>query len=87
MTNPPTVKKLKEAWRRAVRSTNFDKSAWAEGEWKKEPDRIEWDYAGDSEIKLLIRRNLSGSLCGYVGVPKGHPWCQLPRVENPRLEP
>jgi len=40
--------------------------------WENEPDRLEADYKG---LKLLILRNERlGHLCGYVGVPEGHPF-------------
>lgn len=41
------------------------------GLWVDEPDRIEWRAHG---LPCLIQRNYSfGNLCGYVGVPPGHP--------------
>lgn len=41
------------------------------GPWQHEPDRISWEYLG---FPCLINRNPhTGHLCGYVGVPKGHP--------------
>lgn len=41
--------------------------------WLKEPDRIEFQYRG---YRCLILRNkdITGALCGYVAVPKGHPF-------------
>lgn len=40
--------------------------------WENEPDREHWvDEATD--LDCLIIRNSSGALCGYVGVPEGHP--------------
>jgi len=47
-----------------------DKSKWAEGPWQTEPDKVQWDHAG---FDCLIVRGPSGALCGYVGVPPGHP--------------
>ena len=49
--------------------TNIDKSDWKEGEWKNEPDKAQWVSSG---LDCLIVRGPSGSLCGYVGVPKQH---------------
>lgn len=49
----------------------IDKSAWAEGEWQQEPDRIEWVYLG---LPCLIVRQDPGFLCGYVGIPPTHPY-------------
>jgi hypothetical protein len=43
------------------------------GPWQDEPDKVQWiDEA--SGLDCLIVRNGSGALCGYVGVPPGHPW-------------
>lgn len=44
------------------------------GAWDDEPDKAHWiDPATD--LDCMIRRSLrGGALCGYVGVPTGHPW-------------
>lgn len=55
-------------------STYIDKSTWGEGPWKTEPDRIEWRAEGTPRLACLIVRGGGGALCGYVGVPEGHPW-------------
>lgn len=53
--------------------TNTDKSAWGPGPWQGEPDKKQWtDQA--TGLPCLIKRNGGGALCGYVGVPEGHPW-------------
>lgn len=40
--------------------------------WEDEPDRAEW-IQEPSGYKCRIRRNpITGTLCGYVGIPKGH---------------
>jgi hypothetical protein len=49
--------------------TWIDKSAWADGEWQQEPDRMEWVYLG---FPCLIVRQNQGWLCGYVGIPPTH---------------
>ena len=37
--------------------------------WENEPDRAEWVH--DNGLKCRINRNpITGTLCGYVGVPK-----------------
>jgi len=42
------------------------------GEWENEPDRLEFEHAG---FKCLILRNSElKHLCGYVGLPKWHPY-------------
>jgi hypothetical protein len=39
--------------------------------WEDEPDRAEWVH--ENGLKCRINRNpITGTLCGYVGVPKGH---------------
>lgn len=50
-----------------------DKTEWPRGEWDDEPDKAQWqdDATG---LPCLIVRGPSGSLCGYVGVPEGHPY-------------
>jgi hypothetical protein len=52
--------------------TTVDKSDWGPGPWQDEPDKIQWiDEA--TGLDCLIHRGSIGALCGYVGVPKGHP--------------
>jgi hypothetical protein len=48
----------------------IDKSQFEDGPWQTEPDRVEWRHRG---LPCLILRSHSGALCGYVGVPSGHP--------------
>jgi len=48
----------------------LDRSRWGSGEWDGEPDKAHWVYKG---LDCLIVRNDMGNLCGYVGVPEGHP--------------
>lgn len=58
----------------------MDKSRWGKGPWDQEPDRLEWrDEA--TGLPCLIVRNDMGALCGYAGVPKGHPWHGLNYTE------
>jgi hypothetical protein len=50
----------------------IDRSNWPSGPWDGEPDRVEFRAHG---FPCLIQRNGGmGNLCGYVGVPPGHPW-------------
>lgn len=49
----------------------FDKASWGPGPWIDEPDRVEFEHDG---FPCIILRVESGSLCGYVAVPPGHPW-------------
>ena len=52
---------------------SIDKRDWGEGPWIDEPDRVEWRHR-DLPC-LIVRSDATGALCGYVGVPPGHPWC------------
>jgi hypothetical protein len=49
-----------------------DKAAWPPGPWKQEPDKKQWKDEATG-LACLIVRGPSGSLCGYVGVERGHP--------------
>ena len=47
-----------------------DMTFYVRGEWENEPDSEEFVHA---ELPCLVVRTDMGHLCGYVGVPKGHP--------------
>ena len=49
-----------------------DKSEWEDGAWQIEPDKIQY-MDEESGFPCLIVRNMSGALCGYVGVSSTHP--------------
>jgi hypothetical protein len=51
----------------------IDRTGWPAGPWDAEPDRLEWRMTEAPGYPCLIVRNDFGSLCGYVGVPPGHP--------------
>lgn len=53
--------------------TTMDKTKWDDGPWKDEPDKAHW-VDETTGLDCLIVRNRSGALCGYVGVPKNHPY-------------
>src|SRR5579884_1161092 len=53
--------------------TTIDKSTWGPGPWQDEPDKEQWTDEATG-YACLIKRNPVGALCGYVGVPEGHPW-------------
>jgi len=55
------------------KNKELDKSKWENGEWNLEPDDIKWTDP-ETQFPCWIRRNQFGALCGYVGVPKGHPY-------------
>lgn len=48
-----------------------DRKGWPSGPWDKEPDKVNWSYQG---MDCMMVRNSFGAWCGYVGVPKGHPF-------------
>src|SRR5262249_25376638 len=55
------------------RETRFvDKSAWGDGAWQTEPDKIQWTDEATGLPCLPVRKPRSGSWCGYVGVPEEH---------------
>lgn len=49
----------------------IDKTGWPKGPWLTEPDHIYW-INDESGYRCVMRRNLIGAWCGYVGVPPGH---------------
>jgi hypothetical protein len=53
--------------------TTVDKSGWGNGPWQEEPDKIQW-VDPETDLDCLIVRGPVGALCGYVGVPMGHPF-------------
>jgi len=40
--------------------------------WENEPDRAEWIQEPSGYKCLIVRNEITGILCGYVGVPNGH---------------
>lgn len=51
-----------------------DKHLWGDGPWVQEPDRVEWVDEETGYQCLARRTKHTGTWCGYVGVPPGHPW-------------
>ena len=59
--------------RTEYRHDDVDKTAWGDGPWVDEPDKVVWvDEA--TNLDCMIYRNRVGALCGYVGVGPDHPW-------------
>jgi hypothetical protein len=56
-----------------------DRTGWAPGEWDAEPDRAQWTHAGFA--CLIVRHPRFGSLCGYVGIDRAHPYYEKPFEE------
>ena len=54
-------------------TTTISKGAWGPGPWQYEPDKEQWPDPATG-YACLLKRNRFGALCGYVGVPQGHPW-------------
>jgi hypothetical protein len=54
--------------------TFTDKSQWERGPWDDEPDKLQFTDETTGLACLIHRAGVTGSLCGYVGVPDGHPW-------------
>jgi hypothetical protein len=52
----------------------FDKSAWPDGPWKDEPDRVLWTDEKTGLPCLAKRNKEMGIWCGYVGIGKDHPF-------------
>jgi hypothetical protein len=53
--------------------THMDRTGWGEGPWSGEPDKLQWIDEATGYDCLIVRSDFSGALCGYVGVPPGHP--------------
>lgn len=51
----------------------IDKSTWGDGPWQNEPDKVQYPDP-ETGMPCLIVRGPQGALCGYVGVPEGHPY-------------
>lgn len=53
--------------------TFCDKTAWGNGPWLHEPDKLQWPDPATGLPCLIVRNDqVTGALCGYVGVPPGH---------------
>jgi hypothetical protein len=55
-----------------VPEVKIDKSAWGDGPWMTEPDRVQWEHAGYA--CLIVRHPNHGYLCAYVGIDRAHPF-------------
>lgn len=54
------------------------KSQWGDGPWQTEPDDERWIDEATNLPCWIRRAPVTGSLCGYVGVPRTHPAFGLP---------
>lgn len=50
----------------------ISRDGWPQGEWDKEPDKVQYPDPVTG-YPCLAKRNQMGVWCGYVGVPEGHP--------------
>ena len=66
--------KTKIQWERPEELKGLPMQEWAAGPWMDEPWRYEWTYKG---LRCLVLRGHSGSLCGYVRIPRMHPWYRI----------
>lgn len=60
-------------WKDEVNRVDYKGNPWPRGVWDNEPDRKQWEDK-ETGLPCLIVRNEMGNLCGYVGVPQGHPY-------------
>jgi len=59
---------------KTIEYTTVDKSKYpTRGAWDNEPDKKQWQDE-ETGLACLIHRGPVGALCGYVGVPEGHPY-------------
>jgi len=64
----------------------IDKSAWPRGPWDDEPDTHEWINRASGYDCFAQRSDITGAWCGYVGLPKGHPWWEKHYTQLPDLK-
>ena len=56
-----------------IEQTFIDKGSWPDGPWKSEPDFVSWTDEKTGYNCVILRQEITGHLCGYVCVSKGHP--------------
>lgn len=59
---------------KTIEYCTIDKSEWGDGPWQDEPDKRQWLDETTGLPCLIVRHKRGGHLCGYVGVPKDHPY-------------
>ena len=52
----------------------MDKTEWGPGPWQTEPDEASWTDERTGLACHALRHDFTGTWCGYVGVPPGHPF-------------
>jgi hypothetical protein len=58
---------------RTLEWRTIDKGGWPDGPWRDEPDKKQWRDPATGLACLVVRSEGTGALCGYVGLPPGHP--------------
>jgi hypothetical protein len=66
---------------KTIEYRTIDKSAWLDGPWKDEADKIQWQDEATGLPCLIVRNAFGGHLCGYVGVPEGHSLFKMPYTD------
>lgn len=51
----------------------IDRTNWPKGPWDSEPDKEQWVDKETCYPCIILRHDVSGHLCGYVGIDKAHP--------------
>lgn len=59
---------------KTIEYRTVDKTAWGRSPWTDEPDKRQWLDAASGLPCLAVRNSGGGNWCGYVGVPREHPW-------------
>jgi hypothetical protein len=59
---------------KTIEYRTIDKTSWGPGPYQDEPDKVQFADEATGLPCLIRRVEALGSLCGYVGVPEGHPW-------------
>lgn len=59
----------------------LDKSTWPVGPWITEPDHVYWIDA-DTSYRCVMRRNIIGAWCGFVGLPPPHTLYMIPYTDD-----
>lgn len=71
---------------RTIRYHTMDKKGWGKGPWESEPDKVQFQDKVTKLPCLIVRNQLHGALCGYVGVSEGHPLYKKDYSEGEDLE-
>ncbi|HEX7788423.1 MAG TPA: hypothetical protein VF653_19540 [Methylomirabilota bacterium] len=59
---------------KTIEYRSADKQEWGPGPWQDEPDKKQWADETTGLPCLIVRNTaVTGALCGYVGVARGHP--------------